>query len=127
MEVTPQDVLVRAYDLLTEYGISREAYARDGNGQSCATTWEHVQSFCSVGAISRATFDLMGKFNHELAIASEVLLREEAGIVGITRWNDYVATDEEILATFRKAAGLPEPSKPVEALTEASESVLVAA
>lgn len=118
--VTPQDLLVRAYDLLGEFGICRGHYAVDGNGEYCPSTDPRAQSFCSVGAISRASYDLIGTYDLEIAGKAFLKLQPDVAIID---WNDG-ATDEEILATFRKAAGLPEPSKPVEELTEAHEQVL---
>lgn len=128
--VTPQDVLVRAYDLLSEFGIGRGQYAQDAAGYGVDVTDPRAVAFCSVGSVMRARYDLgLPIWDENNKRALELLY--EAGFdpqrtSSITGWNDR-ATDEEILATFRKAAGLPEPSKPVEELTEAHEQVLVTA
>lgn len=123
--VTPKDVLTRAHDLLGEYGICRGAYGLDENGNSVPSSDPRARSFCSVGAVSRAVIDLCGRWDPSLATESHQVLGQHINAPPgqITNWNDELATDEEILATFRKAAGLPEPTKPV----EASEPVLVAA
>lgn len=121
--VTPKDVLVRAYDLLGEYGICRGAYGIDGNGYAVPSFDPNAKAFCSVGAVTRAVIDLCGTYEPQLAWECHALLQPDMQVIG---WNDS-STDEEILATFRKAAGLPEPTKPVDELTEASESILVAA
>lgn len=128
MEVTPQDVLIRAHDLLGEYGICRGAYALDGNGNATNVDDPNRQSYCSVGGIARAIKDLTGS-NNELLFNQSITALLMTGIPGtcVSEWNDALATDQEILSTFRKAAGLPEPSVPVEELAEAPEQVLVAA
>lgn len=127
--VTPQDVLIRAHDLLGEYGICRDAYAIDGNGRTTDVNNPHVVAFCSIGAISRALTDLgTGQIFGSHSAYYDVLdiMKAQIECDSVSEWNDYVATDQEILSTFRKAAGLPEPSVPVDVTVEAAEQVLVA-
>lgn len=103
-----QDILDRAYQIIAVAGVHRGSYAIDEAGRSCPTA-EGVK-FCSAGAIARAALEL-GLYN--TASETVAINRFKALVDGtfhdafggsITGWNDNIATDEQILDTFRRIA-----------------------
>lgn len=105
-----QAILDRAYQIIATAGVHRGSYAIDSEGRSCPTA-EGVK-FCSAGALARAALDL-GLYKDEALDEAEnrfVALLSSEGHCGewalpsITGWNDNIATDEQILDTFRRIA-----------------------
>ncbi len=109
MEVTPRDLLVRAYELLGEYQIVRGSFAVTPEGNSISGLDDRGVGFCSIGAVQRASLDLNVPTWIANGVYSQALLKLEDTVgVGISYWNDVVATDDEIMQAFQVAAGLPE-------------------
>lgn len=115
-----QAIIDRAYQIIATSGVHRGSYAIDSEGRSCPTA-EGVK-FCSAGALARAAIEL-GLYEDdaldEAARRFTALISTE-GIFGewaepsITGWNDNIATDEQILDTFRRIAS---PTVMTEAVT----------
>lgn len=103
-----QDVLDGAYLILRDRGISREAYARDEHDFPCPTYSAQATSFCGTGAIARACWEL-GEDTHSWQYKEAVHTLKRAMIhIGeqaiYANWNDYVATDQDILMLFQAMA-----------------------
>jgi hypothetical protein len=106
-----QDVIDRAYVILRDRGITRGAYARNEDGMAVPVAEPQARTFCSVGALSRAAYEL-GLYEHNAyadacdRIQTLVAVQTDVGLdaVQITTWNDTLASDEQILALFKKAA-----------------------
>lgn len=101
-----QKILERAHSLLQDGGVARGAMSRTKHGGATGPHLPEASSFCSVGAISRAVYELNAA---EAAPSALALLRRVAEIpegVSTTHWNDNQASDEEILEVFAIAAGV---------------------
>lgn len=112
-------ILKQAYGLLQEYGITRGAFARTENGTMCGAVSPGANSFCSVGAITRAARDL-GRSTPEACDAIELLrlsFNAQSGThdAKVTRLHD-AASDEEVLNAFQTVLYMidPEPHTDVE-------------
>lgn len=104
-----QDILDRAYEIIATTGVHRGSYAIDSEGLSCPTA-EGVK-FCAAGALARAAMDL-GLYEDAALDEAERRFASLIDVEGtlphcshsITGWNDNIATDEQILDTFRRIA-----------------------
>ena len=100
--VTTRDVLVRAADLLTEFGWCQYANARTANGLSTWYENSEAVSFCLYGAAHRAAADLGLP-----AMAANPILAEALGgsPVELVSWNNAPErTSQEVVARLREAA-----------------------
>jgi hypothetical protein len=123
VEVTPQEIVARGYDLLGEYGWCRGSYARDDLDKYVPVRDPRAVAFCSIGAINRAALDLgVPVWTERNAFRDACdLFADTINETSITYWNDYVAMDEvEVREAFRVAAGLP-------AIIQPHEQVLIEA
>lgn len=95
-EVTEQEVLDRAADLLEEFGWHQGSFARDSNGRSIFPWQPEAQSFCAVGALLRARRDLDGQFP-----------LNDGEMADLMCWNDQDNRSREAVVLALRA-GLPQ-------------------
>jgi hypothetical protein len=89
-EVTERDVLLRAADLLEEFGWRQESYGSKEEGRMCA-----------MGAIYEAAID----FKMDVAYEAETCLARHVGWSHVASWNDAPErTKAEVVAALRLAA-----------------------
>ena len=103
-----QEILVRAADIIEDYGWTRGAFARDPNGDKVPETSPDACRFCALGAIRRATFDVLDGSDHQEAERAANALNETiCGAFDVADWNDnYADGGEHVAASLRKAAEL---------------------
>jgi hypothetical protein len=104
-----QDILDRAYTILRDRGICRDAYANDAQGNPVPTADPTATTFCGMGAIYRAWIELGGSPDDlEQATATLTCALHEHFQVkdGYPTWHDRDATNKDILDLFR-AVGSP--------------------
>lgn len=104
------DILGRAHELIWNGGVARGAMARTHNGKDVSFHDGRAESFCSIGAIGKASVlcDTVPSNVSPAYTNAVALFREAAGLpdgISITHWNDQLATDEDIISAFAKAAG----------------------
>lgn len=96
--VTLDDVLIRAADLLEEFGWCKEFAAVDSDGQPAKIHGSSAAAFCAIGAIYRAC--------SELGADDEVTEPIEDRWSEIPDWNDSLESKEPMVMALR--AGLPQ-------------------
>lgn len=107
MEVTPQDLVARAADLLGEYGWCRHAYAINEYGDQTTSRQGDAAAFCAVGALQRAALDYgictWEKGDSNLFYDACNLVSHYVGC-SITHWNDVQAKPGEVKRTLEMIA-----------------------
>ena len=100
-------VLTKAIELLEKYDWTQKTYARDARGEVVDTWSKDACSFCALGFIGRARFELDGTKNRELEFAVEHLIEDalpEGFHHNIAVFNDcHSTTKQDIIDLFRKA------------------------
>lgn len=100
---TPKDILIETCDLLDKKGWTKEAGARDKDGNLIGVTSSKAASFCIVGALTRAANNFGG-----YSRVQRTKLRTEFKIQKITEypvifWNDHKAKNkQEVLDVLQK-------------------------
>jgi len=98
-------VLEKAIELIEKYEWTKGAYARDAHGDSVDTWSKEACSFCALGFLRRARFELM--HYPQLPSTVEKLVEQhvpEDFSGNISAFNDAPkTTKEDIIALFRKA------------------------
>lgn len=107
--MTAREILILARGYI-EKGWCRGQFARTEDGEGALAVSEDARSWCALGAIERATFEVPMQ-SYASRGAAERLLREAAGVRSdfdaTTAWNDDPErTKEEVLAAFDKAIEL---------------------
>jgi len=98
----PSEILSQAGDLVAK-GWTQGAYARDAQGESCASSDPEAACFCATGAV-----------RHVCPVACERVaawpfLRKAISNDSITLFNDHPdRTQAQVVKAFRKAAKLAE-------------------
>lgn len=100
-------VLTKALELLDKYEWTQKTYARDARGEVVDTWSEDACSFCALGFIGRARFELSKTKNLELEFIAENLVQDalpEGFYHNIAAFNDCPSTTkQDIIDLFRKA------------------------
>ncbi len=100
-------VLTKAIELLDKYEWTQKTYARDARGEVVDTWSEDACSFCALGFIGRARYELNDVENHGLEFATEHLVEDalpEEFHHNIAVFNDHHSTTkQDIIDLFRKA------------------------
>lgn len=94
---------------LIDKGWAQQTFARDGNGCMCDWGSEHAKSFCSIGAIYKAT-DWRNTYNSSLcvevikAVADQMTyhIHQDDIAYRVTGYND-ARKKEEVLDAFDRA------------------------
>jgi hypothetical protein len=107
---TVKDVLVRAADLLEEFGWCQFHPALDADGWSCQPCDSWAMSFCLTGSVERALFDLSGHNPREEGWPAWFRLSTRPKRKGqkpllTPEWNNAAErTKAEVVARLREAA-----------------------
>jgi hypothetical protein len=99
-------VLTKAIELAEKYEWTQKTYARDASGESVDTWSKDACSFCALGFIGRARFELMDETNALLFVVESLVencLPEEFHC-NIPAYNDHPnTTKQDIIDLFKKA------------------------
>jgi hypothetical protein len=105
-------ILTRAHELTEKYGWTKGEYARDAAGNKVSSRSDEACSFCTLGFIGRAAFELgLQTENRKLTGYEEwnaAVMRVRNLIppnVGVIDWNDKFATSlDDVRSVFQRAA-----------------------
>lgn len=119
MDVTPQEIVGRAADLLAEFGWCRNTYAINDRGDQVPSRSPDAVAFCAIGALQRAALEFgvctwQKEPDNPFLLACE-LVSQTIGEPTLTHWNDCKALPGQVQMTFETVAGLsdtvPEEAK----------------
>ena len=100
-------VLTKAIELLDKYDWTQKTYARDSRGESVDTWSEDACSFCALGFLGRATYELGLPYSNGLPESPEMVVEKfvpEAFCNNIAAFNDHPGTTkQDIIDLFNKA------------------------
>ena len=100
-------VLHRAIELLEKYDWTQKTYARDANGLEVDTWSEEACSFCALGFLGRATYEMGLPYSDGLPETPEMVVAKfvpEAFCNNIAAFNDHPGTTkQDIIDLFKKA------------------------
>lgn len=103
--MTPQEVLLRAAELLETTGLAQGSLARTNSWAPCLEDNPAAACFCTLGALAKVS----GKLTDDVFSRAEAcdLLTKVISDNSIASWNDRLGrTKEEVIAKLREAAAL---------------------
>ena len=112
MTASTSDVLVRAADLISEYGFAQGAFARDEQGRAVSCMSADAVSFCPLGAMWRAQKELCAPqtaYHQAVKTLTEQVRKERHPITRkrfryVAEWSDVQRTPRAITALIQAAA-----------------------
>lgn len=99
------EILTNAKQILIDKGWTQNVLARNQHGIMVWHTESEAVCFCSVGAIDRATFDLIGESQATNDVVRTLRCALPEGQTSIAAYNDS-HTFEEVIEMFNNAIGL---------------------
>ncbi len=101
-------VITRALELLEIYDLAKGWYARDANGGEIDISNADACSFCSLGFLGRAAYDICGMPSQEYEDAENAISKLVRSIPGsdynIPKYNDRPGTTkQDIIDLFTRA------------------------
>lgn len=90
------ELLTRSGDVLGEYGWHQGRFAMDDEGNTVSARDPRAASFCLMGAIQRARYDLDASndvFEEGVRAVQDRIVEQCAAVVSVTGWNDYLCNN----------------------------------
>lgn len=103
--MTPQEILLKAADILETTNITRGCLARDIRGMQTDPTSREAVCFCVIGLVRKVVGTFDGSTKEDPLAVPLRLLARRLHVVSLTEWNDEPGrTKEEVIAGLRAAA-----------------------